>query len=432
MPRRKQELGVAASDMGEPSLCARLGFLMPDRAPTRPTADPRAERSPPAPPSDRLRIERLCLQDRAMRDRTSPPPTAGITVYTHLRAGDRWLSRHRHAPPVFACILGFTETALVPGISAAGATPDDRRTTAIADAEFLIDGPQPHPKHPLPPLTVGVSPAVLTRAIAAALDWPLYLFDAGLPNPPAVEAIALPGRPARCVSTGAALPVEVARSLYAEGWQWGECLARDAAGSYLILSECVVGGTTTALGLLAGLGFDAAGKVNSSHPRCNHAQKWTLVRAGLERATLAPDADAIAVIAAVGDPMQAAVAGMAAAASQHCGVLLAGGTQMIAVAAAIANLGCANRDNLVVGTTRWVAADATGDTVGLARAVDAAPLLATDLSLAGARYEALRVYERGFVKEGVGAGGSAIAAHLSAGWTQGQLLAAIEALVARV
>ena len=46
---------------------------------------------------------------------------------------------------------------------------------------------------------------------------------------------------------------------------------------------------------------------------------------------LPPDADPLAVIAAVGDPMQIAVAGMAIAASQHRPVLLAGGTQMLAV-----------------------------------------------------------------------------------------------------
>ncbi|MEO1592039.1 MAG: TIGR00303 family protein, partial [Cyanobacteria bacterium J06632_22] len=48
--------------------------------------------------------------------------------------GQRWLTRYRHQRPVYVCILGFTETALIPGISAAGATPADRQFTAIADA----------------------------------------------------------------------------------------------------------------------------------------------------------------------------------------------------------------------------------------------------------------------------------------------------------
>ena len=39
------------------------------------------------------------------------------------------------------------------------------------------------------------------------------------------------------------------------------------------------------------------------------------------------------------------------------------------------------------------------------------------------------MYEQGYVKEGVGAGGSAIAASLSFNWTQEKLLNSIENLV---
>ena len=38
-------------------------------------------------------------------------------------------------------LLAGTDTAAVPGISAAGATPDSRRRTAAADAELLLLGP---------------------------------------------------------------------------------------------------------------------------------------------------------------------------------------------------------------------------------------------------------------------------------------------------
>jgi hypothetical protein len=44
-----------------------------------------------------------------------------------------------------------------------------------------------------------------------------------------------------------------------------------------------------------------------------------------------PSCDPFKLVAAVGDPMQIAAAGMAIAASRRCGVLLAGGTQMLAV-----------------------------------------------------------------------------------------------------
>jgi NaMN:DMB phosphoribosyltransferase len=86
---------------------------------------------------------------------------------------------------------------------------------------------------------------------------------------------------------------------------------------------------------------------------------------------------------------------------------------------------------VVVGTTRWVADDPTGDTVGLARSVGDVPLLATDLSFTQSSYPQLRAYEQGYVKEGVGAGGCAIASHLYHGWNTTRLLQAIEALLAQ-
>jgi len=88
-------------------------------------------------------------------------------------------------------------------------------------------------------------------------------------------------------------------------------------------------------------------------------------------------------------------------------------------------------ENIVVGTTRWVAEDPTGDTVGLANLVGAVPLLATRLSFESSQFPQLQAYEQGFVKEGVGAGGCAIAAHLFQNWEQAQLLRAIEALLTR-
>ncbi len=355
-----------------------------------------------------------------------------IQIYTQSELAQAWLQRFRGQAAAFACVLGFTETGLISGISAAGATPTDRQYTAIADAEFLYHGVLANPQFPLPPLVAGASPALISRAVVAGLGLPLYLFDAGLPQAPTVPCINLGGMPARCLSQGAALDLTVVNHLLEQGLYWGEKLASTVPGGYLILGECVVGGTTTALGVLTGLGWDAAGKVNSSHPACNHSQKWAIVRAGLDRADLGTTPDPLQVIAAVGDPMQVVVAAMAIAASRTAGVLLAGGTQMLAVYALIQALTSQyglpwELAQVVVGTTRWVAEDPTGDTVGLAQLINT-PLIATQLSFANSRYAPLRAYEQGYVKEGVGAGGCAIGAHLR-GWEQKELLQTIEALL---
>lgn len=365
-----------------------------------------------------------------------------IRVYTRQSQGQLWLRRYWGHRPRLACILGFTETGLIPGISAAGKTVADRQTTAIADAEFLYHGVTPCPQYPLPFLAKGVSPALISRAIITAQQIPLHLFNAGLPIAPSVPHIDLQGTPAACLSSGLSMPRTSVGSLFQQGLGWGHRLGNEAGAGYLILGECVVGGTTTALAVLLGLGLPADGKVSSSHVICNHQLKQAIVTQGLERwkelqaQSLSSDPrgfDPLDLVAAIGDPMQVVMSAMTLTASCHSGVLLAGGTQMLAVYALSQALAAHYHipwqpERIVVGTTRWVAEDPTCDTVGLAKLVGDVPLLATQFSFADSRHPALRQYEAGYVKEGVAAGGCAIAANLYQNWPQPQMLKVIETL----
>jgi uncharacterized protein (TIGR00303 family) len=360
-----------------------------------------------------------------------------ISVHTQLDRAWSWLNRYGDKLPHFSCIVGFTETAMILGISAAGKEPIDRRFTAHADAEFLLNGVSNSVTFPLPNLTAGASPTFISRAIVEALQIPVFLIDAGLPQPLSVVAQVLSKTAARCVSTGHAMPIETVKSLFYAGRAIGREWSQQHRSEYLLIGECVVAGTTTALAVLLGLGIDAAGKVNSSHVACNHDQKLNLARQGLAslQNSSSDDPDyGFQVLAAVGDPMQPVAAGMAIGASELSGVLLAGGTQMLAVAAIAQTLAKSQNlewrsENVVVGTTRWVVDDPSGDTVGLAKAIGGVPLLSTNLNFQTSRYEQLRMYEQGFVKEGVGAGGCAIAAELYANWDNEQMVRAIEDLL---
>jgi uncharacterized protein (TIGR00303 family) len=349
-------------------------------------------------------------------------PFPGVKAYTQPSLAQQWCQRVQGSRPLFLACLGFTETALIPGISAAGATPSLRRYTALADGEVLLGDYS----HRLPTSPDGYpSPVVISRAVLRELGIPCRVFDCGLPEPlPGAETVSARGI-ARCLSTGQALSLEQVGSLWQKGYERGSRLE----SSYCVIGECVAGGTTTALAVLLGLGWQAEGMVNSSHPVCNHAQKLALARQGLAR--LPARATAPEVVAAVGDPMQPFVAGLAMAAAQRGPVLLAGGTQMLAVLALMRRWGEEQGipwppENVAIGTTRWVAEDPSGNTVGLAELLGEVPLLATQLSFAQSRYAPLRAYERGYVKEGVGAGGLAIVSSLYAGWGQAELLAAVE------
>ena len=342
-------------------------------------------------------------------------------------------------------LLAATDTAAVPGISAAGASPQARLGTAAADAELLLLGPGGRRCHALPPLPAGVSPALISHVVLSQLGLleRTQVLDLGCAIAAAVPHLRLPGLesagPARCLSTGQALASARVAALVQRGSAWGR---RWDPAEPLLLAECVPGGTTTALGVLEGLGVAAAGLVSGSLRQPAHELKSALVAqglaaAGFEAAELAAVADPLSVLAALGDPMQAFAAGLVgAAAARGAPVLLAGGSQMAAVLAlalALAEPGQrpALADRLVVATTAWVAEEAGSNLALLLERIGARWQVRPRLEVAALRFHgcssaALRDYERGYVKEGVGAGGLALLWQL-AGRQPGALAEACDA-----
>jgi len=131
----------------------------------------------------------------------------------------------------------------------------------------------------------------------------------------------------------------------------------------------------------------------------------------------------------IGDPMQPAVAGIViGAAGNGRDVLLAGGSQLVAVAALVAALeGQSALAQVALGTTGWVVDDPAADARGLAGEVwSELPLLAANLDFSHSRHTGLREYQQLAVKEGVGAGGASIAAMLATGAEASELEGAID------
>ncbi|MBW4530735.1 MAG: TIGR00303 family protein [Aphanothece saxicola GSE-SYN-MK-01-06B] len=343
-------------------------------------------------------------------------------------AADRWCGPWRqgwrHSEVLL--LLAATDTAAVPGISAAGATPSSRRRTAAADAELLLLGPAGERPHALPPLPAGVSPALISHVVLRELAVAPLVVDLGCPVAPAVAHLRLPGLagggPARCLSGGEALDPGRLEALLALGRRWGEGLP---PGRPLLLAECVPGGTSTALAVLVGLGVAAHGLVSGSLRHPDHGRKAALVERGLRAAGLTDGgAGAARVAAALGDPMQPLAAAMVlAAAAAGRPVLLAGGSQMAAVlglalALAPPSLRPAIAAGTALGTTAWVADEAGSDLALLLRRIGGRwgvePLaFAADLRFTDPCHPALAAYELGYVKEGVGAGGLALLWQLS-------------------
>jgi uncharacterized protein (TIGR00303 family) len=331
----------------------------------------------------------------------------------------------------FVLCLGSTRTSDVPEVSAAGVTPAARRLTPALDADLLVRGHSGASEIPRSPLGV-VSPVILTRACAGLLEWSTIVIDCGVFQTPQVPSVSLGTMVADCISTGAAQPRTHVESLFEKGVALGKKLADQSP--CLVLAECVPGGTTTAMAILSLLGYDVAGLVSTSLPNPNFDIREELLRTGLSkinRECSTFKTDPMGAIAAMGDPMQPVAAGIAVGAADRVPVLLAGGSQMLAVYAIFKRLWAKMQDvnakpNLAICTSRWLVNDQNADTRSLAHLLEA-PLAFADLNLSQSRHKGLKLYEQGHVKEGCGAGAAVLLACLSGEFSENEIIAAVDA-----
>ncbi len=357
-----------------------------------------------------------------------------IKVHVPEETHSDFLDRLLQLPPLFTCTIASTETALIPGVSAAGASPELIPYTAAADVEALVYGQAlclgKIPENPVGP----PSPVIITMAALRKLNAPFFVVDAGNAITPKVPMFTAGRKPGRAITEPEAV-AEVAE-LFLQGVIIGQQLATN--NHTLILGESVPGGTTTAMAVMEALGIDALGKISGSMPGNNQNLKQELVcRAMREKELKRGSAldDPLNAVRLLGDPMQAVQAGITMSASRKVPVLLAGGTQMIAVAALIGAL--LNQPqalqtitlrgskelindalkmqlkNIAIATTAWVSEDESADLRSLMRQLpQALPLYSAGLDFSTSRHKNLQLYEEGYVKEGVGAGALALSTML--------------------
>jgi len=333
----------------------------------------------------------------------------GIGFLHAEEKGRKFLERIKGKEFSSALVLGNTETAKIPGISAAGANPGITDFTPAADAELLLTG-RCESIDGVPVTPDGIpTPALITMSALQLIEAPIFVIEGGLNVKPKVPYVSLGGIAGKDIRGGRAL--EGAADIIKRGKMFGTALARTA--DFLVLGESIVGGTTTALGVLTAMGIEA--RVSSSMPENPMELKRRVVEKGMKNAGIRfgdLKSDPTAAVEALGDPMLPALAGCAIGAARHVLVLLAGGTQMTAALAVIAGLG-ENLENIAIGTTRWVAGDGSSDISGIVKQIEDVPIVYPNLSFEDSIFPGLRAYEEGVVKEGVGAGGISAAASLN-------------------
>ena len=322
--------------------------------------------------------------------------------------GITFLKNIKEKKTCFLCTIAHTETSSIPGISAAGANVDLIKYTPAADIEAIYYGKAKClpaiPENPFGP----PSPVIISIASLNLLKIPFFAINAGVKIKPDAPLIEINDKFGEDISKGKALFKINFNSLI----ERTKILATQLAKSFkfIILGESVPGGTTTAMAIINGLGYNSFNKICGSMPGNQHKLKIELVKKSLMH--INKKDSPFDILKKIGDPMQPAQAILAIELAKHgVDVLLSGGTQMVAIGAIIKSL--INDKNifskLAIATTKWVSEDEHSDIVHLMKEINLEfPLFAANLDFSNSKYENLRLYEKGYVKEGVGAGGIAL------------------------
>ncbi|MGI0081878.1 MAG: nicotinate mononucleotide-dependent phosphoribosyltransferase CobT [Nitrosopumilaceae archaeon] len=341
-----------------------------------------------------------------------------IEILGNAQKGDNFIKKIKKKNFLFSFVISYTETCEIPGITVAGEHPDLIKYTPPADAEFLHYG---HCKSiNVVPMTPDgqPTPAILTKVALEAASIPSIVVNAGSKIPPKLPCIDLGLKPGKNIALEPALDNESIRKAI----EYGRIIGRFLGSSTdcLVIGESIPGGTTTALGVLKGLGINAS--VSSSMPKNPTSLKNEIVTTALKRTQ---SRDPFDIVAQLGDPMIPSVAGILSTASESTNVILGGGTQMAAVLAFAKNTGF-NEDNVAIGTTSYIIDDKSANLIETISQIADIPVLAAKLKLGQSGISGLRSYEEGFVKEGVGAGGTSIACMLKVGLNSENLLSLTE------
>ncbi len=296
-------------------------------------------------------------------------------------------------------VLGNTEISLIEGISIAGANPELTKFTPPADVEYIFYGrpkvidavpvtPQGHP-----------TPAIITKACYELAKFPITVVRAGTFLEPMLPHVHVSGSVGRDFRRFTALPnvdeiVERGRILGGE---------LSKVVDEIVVGESTPGGTTTAQAILWALGYDS--KTSSASPNNPQELKGRVIREGFDRIGIDfgdLSEKPVEALREFGDPTLACILGISLGFKGK--VVLAGGTQMLAVSAILKALG-EDLKRFMIATTRWVVEDRSATFEKTAEEIGVEYYVAK-LDFSQSRFKGLRDYERGFVKEGVGAGGS--------------------------
>lgn len=309
----------------------------------------------------------------------------------------------------FLLSLSTTKTHEIEGITQAG-IPGLIHLTPTLDSEFVCSG-EVRSLENLAETPKGVpTPALITRAVHVLKPFSnIELLDLGMSKKPHLEYFSIYDfglKPSGAINCGANIE---AMNLFQKAVEFGKNYK--CSDDYIILGESVPSGTTTAYATASALGYECEGNFSSSFKNAPTSIKEKTIKEALDN--IKDKDDLFDKISCVADNMLIFNAGFVLGNSySKTKLILAGGTQMAAVLLLVNSIvnymgGKFESDNLALCTTKWVIQDESSDIKRLLEMLDfTINAYSANFDFSKSSHPALKLYDEGEAKEGVGAGGA--------------------------
>ena len=344
-----------------------------------------------------------------------------------LLGNPQFIQKLKNKKATFILALSNTQTANIKGITQAG-IPDMIYLTPTLDSEFLCTG-EVKSLGNIATTPKGVpTPALLTRAIHLLCHFGrIELLDLGLEVQPKGDALSIHHfdlNPSKSIASNAQID---AKAVFEKGVLFGQGYV--CQDEYILLGESVPSGTSTATATALALGYDAKELFSSSFKNVPNSIRQKTIHQALSH--LSKDDTIYDKLGKLSDNMLIFNAGFIYGLDPKIKIILAGGTQMAGVLLVLNSILKHeklnyNSQNLALATTQWVAKDKHSDIKALLEMLDF-PIHAyySDFTFSKSQHPALKLYDQGEAKEGVGAGGALVYGYLN-GLSQEEITEKVE------
>jgi uncharacterized protein (TIGR00303 family) len=222
-----------------------------------------------------------------------------------------------------------------------------------------------------------------------------------------------------------------ALEVFQKGLKFGQ--SYETTDDYVILAESIPAGTTTANATGLALGYNCEGYFSSSYKDNPSDIKNQTIEKALKRVDLS--GDLFEILSSVSDNMIIFNAGfILGSRANNLKIVLAGGTQMAAVLLTVNSIlrsmeGNIDSSNIALCTTKWINKDKNSNIKALLEQLDfSINAYASDFDFALSNKAALKLYDEGEAKEGVGCGAALCYASIN-GLTKEEVTKKIESFL---